>query len=480
MVAIALLTLGFLLAVSIAVYALVRLRSAEERIEELESEQSGGGGGGGGDGLLEGLGDTLEEILEGAEDVFDQGAFGGGVDLLSCLGSAGLPTEEPLDIGGSPEAQVLQVSDAVESIRELEFEQPVEAEFLSPEETADRVREVFLEEYTPEIADADERILSALGAISPGTDLRRLWVEALEAQVAGFYEPETGELVVRTSGQELSTFDQIALAHELEHALADQRLELPIPDDPVAGQDDSELASLSVVEGDAVLTQQLFAVRLPLQQQGIAPPPISDAQAGMAQFPQYLQQEVLFPYTEGLSFVCDRFGEGGWEAVNEAYSDPPATSAEVLFPERYGSGPPADPRDPGELGGGWQREGTHQLGAAQLKWLFEAPGNRPGEALSDPLGRAAAWDGGELDLWTRGEDSAIGISLVGRPDEEADLCGSVAEWYRAAFDDDRETQTSGGGLQADGDRQDAVIDCPGAEVRMGIAPDLDTARALVR
>jgi hypothetical protein len=479
-VAIALLTTGFLLAASIAVYQFVRLRSAEERIEELEAQLAEGGeGDGSGGGLLEGLGDAFDEILEGAEGLLDQGGLGGGLDLLSCLGTGGLPSGEPLRIEGSPEDQVRQVSAAVEDIRELEFARPVEAEFLSPPETAARIRELFLEEYTEEVAEAEERILTALGAIAPGTDLQQTWVDALGAQVAGFYEPETGELVVRTSGQDLSAFDKIALAHELEHALADQRLELPIPEDSIPGQKDSEVASLAVVEGDAVLTQILFAARLPLEEQLIDPPAIADAQAQMTQFPQYLQQEVLFPYTDGLSFVCELFAEGGWEAVNAAYDRPPTTSAEVLFPERYGSGPPADPPDPGSPGQGWRMEGTHQLGAAQLLWLFQAPGNRPGDALSDPLGSVAAWDGGELHLWTRGPDSAVGIALAERPGEEAGLCGAITQWYGAAFENDRETETAGGGLQADGERQDAVIACPGDQVRVGIATDLATARALV-
>jgi hypothetical protein len=226
---------------------------------------------------------------------------------------------------------------------------------------------------------------------------------------------------------------------------------------------------------------QRYAFTLPFEDQlELADPSLAaEAEAGLAELPYYLQQELLFPYENGLSFVCRLYAAGGWEAVNRAYAEPPTTSAQILFPDRFAAGEVAvDPANPDRLRGGWRFEGEHELGAANLLWLFEAPGGDPSAALDQPLTGAGSWAGGELHLWENGEDTALGIGLVER--EGADvLCSAMSHWYSAAFP---EAQASGsaldGGLRLDGGSQDAVLTCSDDEVHLGIAPDLATARTL--
>jgi hypothetical protein len=98
--------------------------------------------------------------------------------------------------------------------------------------------------------------------------------------------------------------------------------------------------------------------------------------------------------------------------------------------------------------------------------------------VEDPEGAARAWAGGEIHLWTVGAESALGMSLVERPGQDG-LCRAVMEWYRAAFEDDRE-QGDGELLRAVGGRQDAEIRCHDDQVRVGIGPTVQTARALSR
>jgi hypothetical protein len=472
-----LLTAALAASATLAVVQTVRLETAQERIEELEAQASESGGGG----FLEEFQQIFEDLLgEGTGELGGGGSFG---DLLQCLGSGapGAPSA-PAETEGSIEEQVAAIADEVERIRDLEFSHPVRPEFLSGEEAGARIQQLFLEEYTDVVAERESRVLVALGAIPPGTDLRELRAETLGQQVAGFYEPETGELVVRTSGQELTPLDKVTLSHELEHALADQRLRLPVPADLRPGREDADLAALAVVEGDATLTMQRFSQALLFDEQIglIDPQVVAESEAGLAGLPAYLEQELLFPYEQGLSFVCGLFAEGGWEAVNEAYENPPESTAQVLFPDRYAAGEaPTDPRDPSSPGRRWRSEGARQLGAANLLWLFSAPGDDPGRALSDPMERASAWAGGEVRLWTRGPATAVGMAIAERVGHD-DLCLSVQEWYGSAFQGDRERGTLGGMFQADGDRQDAVITCSAKEVRVGIGPDLGIARAMAR
>lgn len=460
------LTAAFLVVSAIAVYQFVRLRDSARDLARPTEEGTG-----------EGFGDRLqrllEELLGGGE-----GLGGAAPDLLACLSGGDPITQEAAPAGGSLEDQVRTIARQVEDIRDLEFEEPVEPRFLPAPETADRVEDQFLDEYTSEIADTEERILSALGAVPRGIDLRQARAQALGSQVVGYYVPGTGQLVVQAQGSELDAVARVTLAHELEHALADQNLDLPIPLQPKPGREDRDLAGLAVIEGDATLTMQRYAFTLSFQDQiELADPSLAaEAEAGLEGLPYFLRQELLFPYQEGLEFVCRLYGAGGWEAVDEAYANPPTTSAQILFPERFVGGEDAvDPDDPGEPGGSWTFEGRHELGAANLLWLFEAPGGDRTAALDDPLTGASAWAGGEVHLWERGPHSAVGISLSERSGDDV-LCTAISHWYAVAFPDARARGSAlQDGLELDGDAQDAVLRCSDDEVRLGIAPDLATA-----
>jgi hypothetical protein len=475
-VVIAALVAGLLVVSAIAAYQFVRFDRAARDIGEAgpprpeEGSDEGGGG----------LDDLLSDLFE---DLFGGGGFPGGrPDLLACLGGEDLFGGEPAPPPtGGLEQQVRDLARQVEDIRQLTFGEQVEPRLLPSGQTADRVQDLFLEDYTAEVADTESRILEALGAVPPGTDLRQTRARTLGSQVVGFYVPETGELVVEAEGGELGTVDRITLAHELEHALADQNLDLPIPLQPKPGREDRDLAGMAVIEGDATLTMQRYAFTLSFEEQfELSDPALqAEAEAGLAGLPHYLRQELLFPYESGLSFVCDLYAEGGWEAVNDAYRDPPTTSAQILFPDRYTAGEEAvDPPDPGDPGRGWQLEGRHELGAANLLWLFEAPGGRRSGALDGARTGASAWAGGEVHLWQRGPDTALGVSLAEREGLDV-LCSAMSHWYAVAFPNVEESGSAlDGGLELDGARQDAVLQCTDDEVHLGIAPDLATAGRL--
>jgi hypothetical protein len=155
------------------------------------------------------------------------------------------------------------------------------------------------------------------------------------------------------------------------------------------------------------------------------------------------------------------------------------TTAEILFPERYpdreGAVEVRDPSRPHRF----DHLFSGSFGAANLMWLFEAPGGDQMKALGDPKERVSSWAGGEVRLWTRAGDSALGLALVERRGSD-DLCRSVTEWYEAAFDDSEVETEASEQLARDGDMQDAVVSCSEDEVRLGVGPDIDTARAIVQ
>lgn len=496
---IAITVLGVVALVVSTMFAVVRsaqLRGARAELAALRAELTGEGKGGAapspsepastGPGALD---DLLGEDGARALDrlLSEERGVGGlpgddGRLLAQCLQPAGRPGEHDVPDAAADD-QIAQISALVQQQRALEYDEQPSPTFLDDARIEERLAKEVREEYRPDDADIDQRTLAALGAVPAGTDLVKLQTDLLTSQVAGFYDPDSGELVVRGDAAEdgLDPAAQATLAHELEHALADQALELPVDTTEDVTDSDAALAALSVIEGDATLTQQQFVVvGMTIREQlGLSTDPDAlAAQEQLADVPHYLARSLEFPYLAGLRFVCERYLDGGWEAVDAAYDDLPTSSAEIMDPTRYGT-PSTDPRDPGDLRGDWDRARTTTLGAADLLWLFEAPGGDPGRALEQPRERALAWTGGELVTWTRGDETAVGVALTQAAD--GPLCDAVTTWYEGAFPDASDAPTRRGErLVREGDAQTAVVACVDDEVRLGIGPDLDTARTLVR
>src|SRR5918996_6076387 len=378
-VAVALLAVALIAVSAFAFVGDRRTNDLQDRLDEQEGAQSNEQDDPAGDlddllgdlGSGSDLGGSNSELLECLTSGSGGGGlgdlFGGGGEGLEDLFGGGSPTKQQ-----SPRKLVGSISKQVSKIRELRYDKPVDANFLTKAQLEKRVGELFLEDYSRRDADLEGRVLEALGAIPRQTDLFSTRKKVLEGQVAGFYVPETEELVVLAEDQ-VGPLEQVTLAHELEHALADQALDLPLPERSDPESADSDLATLAVVEGDATLTMQRWSLaHLSLTDQLSmisGSPQLQQSQEDLEAMPHVIQQQLSFPYLDGLGFACALERKGGWAAVNRAYDEPPASTDQVLFPERYDpDAEPIDPADPGNPGPGWRSSLTGSFGAAELKW----------------------------------------------------------------------------------------------------------------
>lgn len=401
-------------------------------------------------------------------------AFGGG-SLTDCLGALGADPPDESTFPGLDQRGVDQIARRVEGLRELKFGGPVDANFLAPGDLDARILELSGGGAVRELARRQGAALELLGAIPDGDDLYELTTDTLEDQVVGLYAPETKELLVSASGSP-GAVEEITLAHELEHALADDDLGLPLAGRVRAGEGDAALAAQALIEGDATLTMQLYALRYVSlgDQLDIGSDP-EVAGAGLGDIPDILRRQLLFPYEAGLQFVCDRYAEGGWDAVDEAYADPPTSTAELLG---LRDTDPVEPPPSGALEKPWRPILRDQLGAATLAWLFAAPGGEPDRAIPAPRDAIAGWAGDRVTLWERGKGAAavqaLSLTIV---DEGGTLCGATVAWY-AATDPDAELGREGDTTTFAGADRDAAITCDGGTVRLGIAPDAALAATL--
>lgn len=390
------------------------------------------------------------------------------------------PSTAALDGAGTVAAQVRQVAAIVEELRGLEASRPLEPTFVRRGQLEARLRERLRAELAARDLEATKRALVILGAIPPDYDLAAA-IDALVKTAAGVYDSRRKQILVGRIGRKrLNVAELEVLAHELEHALSDQRLGLP-EGDASDQWGDTHLAGAALAEGSATLTELRF---LAAQAGGSFLDLVLRAPAGdvfaLPDLPFVLEQSFVFPYLEGVGFVCAVYAQGGWTAVNRAYDRPPRSSAEILFPGRYLRGErPERPRAPARLPAPWKQSRFGGIfGAADLWWLFRAPGDEERRALDRPLARAGGWAGGRIDIWRRGPDSAVAIVLVQRQGAPS-LCSSLVLWYARAFPAAR---ASGDPPRVTfrGSRQSAIVACRGGVVRIGIAPSAALARRLVR
>jgi hypothetical protein len=195
----------------------------------------------------------------------------------------------------------------------------------------------------PDEIHADELSLKMFGLVPQGFDLRKSTVDLLTEQAAAFYDYDEKKLFLLNDasvGGETTT-----LAHELSHALADQHFNLENFMEETPSNDDENLAHTAVVEGEA----SWLMIAYELKRGGQNPEPTAEmlksvadsGETSMADYPVlknsplYIQQSLLFPYSEGTLFFDVVYRKLGKAAFGEVFTHPPANSSQIIHPEKY-------------------------------------------------------------------------------------------------------------------------------------------------
>lgn len=332
--------------------------------------------------------------------------------IPSTSGGAAAPSTE--GAGGNIETVVPAIEAFVEQARGLRFKTAVTVTLLGDREFEERVTETDTEE-TEEVEHA-EAVLRAMGLIDDGVDLAAV-VRSLTAGAAlGFYDPHTKELVVR--GTRPSPFVRSVLAHELAHALEDQHFNL---DRDHLG-DEAFLGFEALAEGSAVRIEERYRRSLSPADRRAADREEQSQGGSVPDVPEVVQVIFGFPYAYGPDLVAAILKAGGQGRLDRAFVDPPASSEQVLDPDRYLDGdkpvpvpvPAADGTafDDGEIG-----------------QLFLALMLRSG--LADDTARTAAdgWGGDHYVAWKEGARTCVRMDFVmDTAADTAELTAALAGW----------------------------------------------------
>jgi hypothetical protein len=322
-----------------------------------------------------------------------------------------------------PASVYARIEPQVVAIRSLTPKHDVNPKVLSVEELKAHVAESFKKDNPPALVAANERLLKGLGLLPANASLSDLYIELLGSQVAGFYSPDDKELYVvsRTGG--IGPLERVTFAHEYTHALQDQTFDLAKLHVDEVGQGDRGLARLSLIEGDAVAVQSVWTQRnltaaenIALLQAALDP----EALKILEKMPPILRESLTFPYDNGLRFVMGLQSRRGWAGVDAAYAKPPASTEQVLHPEKYDAGEaPVAVDIPDDLatrmGSGWKSTLEDTFGEFQLGvWLRGAV-----DSAADATAAAAGWGGDRIEV-LEGPNGAWGIALITDWDTVAD------------------------------------------------------------
>ncbi len=296
------------------------------------------------------------------------------------------------------QAAIEEVFSETAAVRGLEADPSIAVNYLNRGELEARILEDFAEDNPEEELAVEQRIMIMLGYIPPDLDLEDFYIALLTEQIAGFYDPEDNGLYLISESQSMSPTERFTLSHELVHYLQDENFDLMRPPfhDPDGAEeetdDDASFAATCLVEGDAVMTSERWLAKymdaedmvdMYVESKGYSSKVLDSA-------PGYIYESLLFPYIEGAEFVRHLYRDGGYAAVNRAFSEPPSTTEQIYHPEKFLAGEGAvdvalEDMSAG-LGAGWELDYDNVLGEFDVYQLF-AP------YLSSKVDVAAAAEG---------------------------------------------------------------------------------------
>ena len=232
----------------------------------------------------------------------------------------------------------------------------VKRRLLTRAEVSAYLARTFDQDESAKRLQRSEIVLKKFGLLNREFNLRPFLLSLLTEQIAGFYDDKTR--TVNLLNWVEPDEQKPVLAHELTHAIQDQKVGLEKwsnsgfkgvsrsngEDAERIQVDERESARQAVTEGQAMVVFVDFG--LPKGQTLANSPEVGksmkDAAADssgspiMSRAPLLLQRSLVFPYSDGLAFEQALLQKGGKAlAFGGALTNPPDSSFEIMHPQAY-------------------------------------------------------------------------------------------------------------------------------------------------
>jgi hypothetical protein len=290
--------------------------------------------------------------------------------VLDAPATADETNQLPIDV-----AQIDTLAADIATIHGVTLGKPVQTMVLEPDKLRERLRELITKDYDPEALVDEGRLMVRLGLLSAGTCYEEVVYGVLEQQVVGLYDPYREQLLL--VGGSTEAMMREVLVHELTHAVQDQGFDLGARLEPVPGQMDARTGLQAVSEGDALLMEQIVGgmlapASITADQLRAMMELMSEPGDPFLKAPSFIREALLFPYVYGFVLVRRAYQAGGYAAVNDLLTHPPASSEQVIHPERIGIDDPVTVQlsCPGDLADLYRDAASDVMGEFSLRtWL---------------------------------------------------------------------------------------------------------------
>jgi len=323
-------------------------------------------------------------------------------------------------------------------LRGLPPREEVQRTTITPDQFRARLLDELSAEDSQESIENSRKLMVALGLLASDVDLYAIELDFRTGVVLGQYDPESKQLYVISGAPSFGPLERVTFAHEFTHALQDQHYNIRnlMPKD--SDNSDRDLAVSSVLEGDALITEELYqthALTRAEREEKRRQERNLGSNLNLDRLPLVIVEETYFPYTEGPKFVVQvvgqdvlrdaiQTGSGYGPRVNRIFENPPKSSAQIIHPEKYLQGVnPIEVRFPdlaSALGDGWKQLRKDVLGEIDHRILIQQFVNRE---LGDRA--AAGWAGDAFALLGKGNEIAVVAST------RWDAPAEAQEWFDA-------------------------------------------------
>ena len=237
----------------------------------------------------------------------------------------------------------------------LPIESQVKRHLITRESIEKYVDKRMREDKDTQRLEQSRLVLEKFGLLPKGYDLHGEFLRLLGEQVAAYYDPKTKS--VNLLDWVPPDTQKPVLAHELTHALQDQKIGLekweragakddrPLPDPQEYVVEEAQAARECVAEGQAMVVLLDYSLA-PMGKSVVTAPEIVDAmRAGMADnkdspvfaaAPMFLRESLIMPYTWGTDFVRTVLTSKGKDAAYSGMLEsPPVDTRQIMQPETY-------------------------------------------------------------------------------------------------------------------------------------------------
>ena len=236
----------------------------------------------------------------------------------------------------------------------LPVDSKVKRNLITRQEVEKYVDKRMKEDKDQKRVEQSRLVLQKFGLLPPNYDLHTEFLRLMGEQVAAYYDPKTKSVNLLDWVQ--PDAQKPILAHELTHALQDQKVgvekwelagakdDSALPDQQEYVVEEAQAARQCVTEGQGMAVMLDYSLAPFGQSLLTAPDVVAMMRASMgdskdspvfAAAPMFLKESLIMPYTFGLDFVRTVLAQKGKEAYAMMLENPPIDTRQIMQPETY-------------------------------------------------------------------------------------------------------------------------------------------------